>query len=126
MADLTTIAAGAATGAAGSYAAGLPPKEAIICGLIGAIVSVWVTHGKDFAFTPKWFGMVLGLVALYFCFGIFGAAFVITVGPKYDLLKHVAAAPQWVLSGGLSLGAAFLLPLVGDWVRKKVGKNARS
>lgn len=122
MSDVVTAAAaGAATGAAGGWATGLPAPATIVCGIVGAVVSVWVAHGETFELSVKWFSRVTGLTALYFLVGLFGARGIITAGAEYVLIKPLTLVPEWVLCGGLALGAAYLLPLVGARLRSTIG-----
>lgn len=133
MSDVVTAAAaGAVTGAAGGFATGLPAPATIICGVVGAVVSVWVAHGETFELSGKWFSRVTGLTALYFLVGLFGARGLLTAGAEYASLagtqgflgavvKSLTLVPEWVLCGGLALGAAYLLPLVGARLRSTIG-----
>lgn len=122
MSDVVTAAAaGAATGAAGGLATGLPAPATIICGMVGAVVSVWVAHGETFELSGKWFGKVLGLTALYFLVGLFGAKVIGTAGVEYAVVKPLALVPEWVLCGALALGAAYLLPLLGARLKSVIG-----
>lgn len=122
MSDVVTAAAaGAVTGAAGGLATGLPGPATIVCGIVGAVVSVWVAHGETFELSGKWFGKVLGLTALYFLAGLFGAKFIGTAGAEYEMLKPFTLVPEWVLCGALALGAAYLLPLLGKRLKGTIG-----
>lgn len=122
MSDVVTAAAaGAVTGAAGGLATGMPGQATIVCGVVGAVVSVWVAHGETFELSGKWFGKVLGLTALYFLAGLFGTKFIGTAGVEYAMLKPLALVPEWVMCGALSLGAAFLLPLLGQRLKSVIG-----
>ncbi len=124
MSDVATAAvAGAATGLSGGMAAGMPAATTVVCGVVGAVVSVWVSHGETFELSGKWFGKVIGLTALYFLCGLFGARGIITGGAGSDVGMIAAAAqmPEWVLCGGLALGAAYLLPLVGAKLKAMLG-----
>ncbi len=126
MSDAVTAAvAGAATGAAGGLAIGLPNTTTVVCGLVGAVVSVWVSHGEAFELTTKWFGKVIGLTALYFLVGLFSARGIITAGAGsgYDWARSLAQMPEWVLCGGIALGAAYLLPILGERFKALVGSK---
>ena len=116
MSDVVTVAgAGAIAGLSGGMVAGMPTAPTVVCGIIGAVVSVWVNHGEAFELTGKWFGKVIGLTALYFLCGLFAARGIITAGAGSDVGMIAAAAkmPEWVLCGGIALAAAYLLPIVG-------------
>jgi len=116
VSDVVTAAgAGAGMGLSGGLATGMPAAATVVCGIVGAVVSVWVTHGEAFELSGKWFGKVLGLTALYFLCGLFGARGIITGGAGSDVGMIAAAArmPEWVLCGGIALAAAYLLPIVG-------------
>jgi hypothetical protein len=101
-------------GLSGGLATGMPAAATVVCGIVGAVVSVWVTHGEAFELSGKWFGKVLGLTALYFLCGLFGARGIITGGAGSDVGMIAAAArmPEWVLCGGIALAAAPLAGLI--------------
>jgi hypothetical protein len=124
VSDVVTAAgAGAVAGLSGGMVAGMPTAPTVVCGIVGAVVSVWVSHGETFELSGKWFGKVIGLTALYFLCGLFGARGIITGGAGSDVGMIAAASkmPEWVLCGGLALAAAYLLPLVGAKLKSMLG-----
>lgn len=127
MADaVTTPVAAAAASATGALASGLPPTLVMVCAAIGAIISVWASESDQFDFTAKWALSVLGKVLLYAATGILGATFVVTAGPEYPVLQHLAKVPMWALAGAMSLAAVFLLPWMRQVWESKVGAGKKA